>query len=372
MSEFHVEVGLLEKVEKHPNADSLSIGEIHGYPVIFRTGDYAEGEKVVHVPIDAVVPMDDPQWEFLGKHNRIKAKRLRSVFSMGLLAKAKPEWEVGQDVQEAMRILRWDNDPYDNKSTGHPGSRFESAPRVPAPKTATPLPVYDIEGLRKYKSHLEEGEEVAISEKIHGSSARYLWDGEKLHVGSRKEFKDSSMESDLWTRVATRYDLATKLKPYPQMALYGEVYGQVQDLKYGAGQDDVRFAAFDVFDSVAGKWLDFAAFESLCQSVGIPMVPLLYKGPWRVDLMALAEGHSVLPGANHVREGIVVKPLQERWERRLGRVILKMPGQGYHLRDKNGQPPAELADIVEAADKMTAELYKAKLQAAVRDLPTQS
>ncbi len=34
----------------------------------------------------------------------------------------------------------------------------------------------------------------------------------------------------------------------------------------------------------------------------------------------------------HVREGVVVKPLVERWDQEVGRVFLKQPGEGYLLR----------------------------------------
>ena len=45
MSEFKVEVVKIRKIEKHPNADTLSITNIHGgYPVVFRTEDFNEGD----------------------------------------------------------------------------------------------------------------------------------------------------------------------------------------------------------------------------------------------------------------------------------------------------------------------------------------
>ena len=37
-------------------------------------------------------------------------------------------------------------------------------------------------------------------------------------------------------------------------------------------------------------------------------------------------------GADHVREGFVVKPTAECFDDRIGRVILKMVGEGYLLR----------------------------------------
>ena len=61
-------------------------------------------------------------------------------------------------------------------------------------------------------------------------------------------------------------------------------------------------------------------------------VPLLYRGAWKLELVSLAEGKTTFPGANHVREGLVVKPVEERWDFTCGRVVLKYIGEGYLLR----------------------------------------
>src|SRR5574343_587969 len=103
MSEFHVVVVEIGKVGKHPNADTLSITSVlGGYPVIFRTGQFNQGDKAVYVPVDAICPASDPRFAFLGENNRIKAKRLRGIFSMGLLVEANSEWTVGQNVQNEL------------------------------------------------------------------------------------------------------------------------------------------------------------------------------------------------------------------------------------------------------------------------------
>ena len=57
---------------------------------------------------------------------------------------------------------------------------------------------------------------------------------------------------------------------------------------------------------------------------------------------------STVAGANHVREGFVIKPIVERYAKHFGRVVLKMVGQGYHLRS-NGLPPKEIQPEVDAA-----------------------
>jgi len=45
---------------------------------------------------------------------------------------------------------------------------------------------------------------------------------------------------------------------------------------------------------------------------------------------AMAEGANILSG-QHIREGFVVRPVQERWHPEVGRVILKLVGQEYLL-----------------------------------------
>lgn len=369
MSEFHVEVVQIKNVKKHPNADTLSVCECNGYPLIFRTGDYQEGDLAVHVPVDSIVP-DKPEWAFLDGHFRIKAKRLRGIFSMGLLAKANPEWKLGQNVQTEMGITKYEPTLHLSK-----GGENEVDPGI--------MPVYtDIEGLRKYKKVLKEGEQVVLTEKCHGCNARYTYkeedtkptiftkvyvgvlkllfrflgyfkaelrtakkwwwaigqtlekqqtilDGGRLWVGSHNCIKRFNKDN-VWWKVALDYDLKNKLKKFPGLAFYGEVYGQVQDLKYGV--EGTKLVLFDILDLKAQKYLDREDFLRIANELDLPTAPPLYEGPWSMDLVKLAEGKTTFPGADHVREGFVVKPVKERYEEHFGRVILKMVGEGYLLR----------------------------------------
>lgn len=320
MSEFKVEVVQIGPIEKHANADTLSITHIHGgYPVIIKTGEFNEGDKAVYVPVDSVVPADDPCWEFLAGHTRIRAKRLRGVFSMGLLTAADPSWEIGQNVQEIMRITK-----YEPPEPLHAGGEDEADPGFMSKFT-------DIEGLRRWTGVFVEGEEVIITEKIHGASGRWLWSENRLWVGSHRAIKKEDPNNMYW-QIAVNYKLAEILKSWPDVAIYGEVYGNVQKLKYGAKPNSpARVAFFDALDIKTHKYFDVAEFLSFMQLAGLPVVPILHHGPWQNDLASLAEGMSTIEGADHVREGIVIKPLKERWNDQVGRVVLKLPGEGYLL-----------------------------------------
>jgi len=52
-------------------------------------------------------------------------------------------------------------------------------------------------------------------------------------------------------------------------------------------------------------------------------------GPWNKEkAYELAEGSSTLDN-KHVREGVVIRPVFERRHDKLGRVILKLHGEGF-------------------------------------------
>jgi RNA ligase (TIGR02306 family) len=339
MSTFAVPVVKIESIRKHPDADTLSITDAEGCPVIFRTGDFQEGDLAIYVPIEAVVPLSNKAFSFLSdkegkKTFRIKAKKLRGIFSMGLLVKPsdvllKKFPEVGDDVSGPLEIVKY-VEPEKPMKLG--GAVREKQPQF--------CPVYDIESYRKYKREFVEGEEVVVTEKIHGCNARFtVRKGEddeapRLYVGSRNYFNKETI-GNVWWKVARDYpQIETALAKHDGYVLYGEVYGQVQDLKYGTSQEDpVRFAAFDVFDLKAGKYLNYDDFLIFCLANLIPTVPVLYRGPYLPEAIEpLAAGDTTIPNAAQIREGFVIKPVVERWSDRLGRVIAKLVGEQYLLR----------------------------------------
>lgn len=320
MSEFHIQVVRIGAVEKHPNADTLSITRVHGgYPCVIRTGDFQSDDLAVYIPVDSSLPETD-QFSFLrdSERARLRAKRLRGIFSMGLLVKAPEDAQEGDDVQELLGITKWE--PSLNITMGE----------CEAPPQGWFFPTYtDLEGLRRWPSVLQAGEEVVLTEKIHGCNARFVHDGERLWCGSRTRIKKDS-ENSLWWVAARHAGLEEKLAQFPMMIFFGEVYGKVQDLRYGhENNDKPSFSVFDVFSVKDGSYLDHDHAVEMVRQAGLSWVPCLYRGEWKADLMDHAEGQSCL--AKNVREGFVVKPVKERFSD-IGRVILKLHGQGYLLR----------------------------------------
>lgn len=323
MSEFHVEVVRIGEIEPHPNADRLEITRIHGgYPCIIKKGSFQEGDIAVYIPIDTVLP-DDERFEFLtsSDRKRLRAKRLRGIFSMGLIVPPDEGMTLGQDVTDVLGIKKWE--PTIPATMG--------GENEPAPKGWF-FPCYtDIEGFRRWPGKIDQLESVVITEKIHGANGRYAHDGERLWVGSRTCIKRRD-EKNLWWKVAIELGLENKLSRLKMHVFFGEVYGQVQDLRYGhEGKNTASFRVFDVFDVRNGRYLDHYDAQKAAEYVGVDWVPKLYVGKLAdVDINELAEGTSML--ADNVREGFVVKPVKERYDDQLGRVILKMHGEGFLTR----------------------------------------
>jgi len=114
--------------------------------------------------------------------------------------------------------------------------------------------------------------------------------------------------------------------------LYGEIYGsRVQSLSYGR-RDGLGFAAFDLL--VGERYLDYDAFAALCERHGVATAPILGRGPFSLEWVAgLSRGKTTLPD-QHIREGVVVRPVMERLDPKIGRVILKYLSDDYLLNDK--------------------------------------
>lgn len=167
-TEHEVRVVCLDAIRKHENADTLGITDVDGRPCIVRLADWKPGDAAVYVPIDSLVPVASRTFAFLAPKAgpdgfaRIRAMRLRGVFSMGLLVPPIDDgieedicYLEGQDVRERLGIRVYEPPV----PTG--GGETERDPGF--------LPVYDVESARKWASVvLVEGEEIVIHEKVHG------------------------------------------------------------------------------------------------------------------------------------------------------------------------------------------------------------
>ena len=240
---------------------------------------------------------------------------------MGVLIPAESDMIIGENYQTRLNVKKWD-------------PQAEMQTRGENEACPFHFPLYtDMESLRKFPNAFNGEQDVVITEKVHGANGRALFKDGRLWMGSHRCVKRKT-ESDMWWQMAEKFNLEKELGKHPDLVVFFEVFGQVQDLKYGI-EKGARIQVFDILDLKTMKYMDWEDVVSLCKTLSLPVVPTLHRGPWSEELKELSEGKSTVAGGEKcIREGFVVKPAKETFSAELGgRKICKLVGQGYLLRN---------------------------------------
>lgn len=354
MSSLLVPIVKIEKIEKHPNADTLSIANFEGmgWNCIIKTGDFQVGDLAIYVPIDCIVPeklIEEYELSYLKNGGRITTVKLRGFVSQGLLLNLRGKnFKLGDNVAEALGITKWDPGVANYQANTSNGVNRNKRRNAYFEKYT------DIENIKNYYNVFEDGEEVVITEKIHGCNSRFgklpidytygnffikIWNRIKAKFTCGYEFVYGSHNvqlgstkkgilngTDVWSKIAKKYQLHNIPKDY---IVYGEIYGnKIQDLTYGL--DDIDLVVFDIkYKGVYISWDEVVAF---CNNFGLPTVPVLYIGPWNKEMLTTyTDGKSMLYD-KQIREGCVIKPIKETNHGRVGRKILKSVSIDYLTR----------------------------------------
>jgi RNA ligase (TIGR02306 family) len=333
------EVVNIGKITKHPNADSLGLVKIWDYEVVVRLSDWQDDALAIYIPPDNIVP-DLPEFAFLD-NRRIKAKKLRNIWSQGLLIPNRQffdnngnviETPIGTNVADLLGIVH-----YEPKMIGGEGSQqYYLGGFCGKAPTDVNAPVYDIDSGFKYGKEFVEGEEVIATEKIHGANFRIVFSSfdNTLYVGSHRTWKKEGDGCKYWNAVNQNPWLRQWCEEHPNIVVYAEMYGTVQKgFPYGAKEGELFIAVFDLRKDARF----IANDEARVLGSELRWVPVVYRGPWvSVDHMKeISMGKSLIPGANHIREGVVVKPIVERFSQRMqDRLQVKFVSPDYLSKEK--------------------------------------
>lgn len=334
------EVPIVEiKLEPHPNADSLSIVRVFGFTCCAQTKGWKDGDLAAYIPPDFEVDANRPEFSFLKDPSRpdknwvrVKAKKLRGIISMGILIPAPEGMKPGDNALEALGVRRYES-PVDLTS----GGEDERGPEVYAP-------VYDVEDFRRYGHLFPPKTECFLTEKIDGSSGKYLWKDNRLWVGSRTRWKKYNPSSFWWRAVERNPWIEEFCKSHPEFVMYGEVFGNTQLMKYGANKADMFFRAFDLlrgsewvgYDELikmleAGKDLDF---EKWVPITGYDTIEDSSDPSVRVKaiLEKYSDAGNTRIGPPQIAEGNVIRPRYEMTCPEIGRLQLKIVSEAYLQR----------------------------------------
>jgi len=335
LSTHAVNIIEIREVLPHTNAERLELVPVGQWQAVVKKGDFKPGDRAVYIEPDYMVPTSLPEFAFLAKEgrslHRLRAIKLRGVVSYGLLIPLPKHFEsfpVGENIMTDMGIERYEPEIH------APSTRIPAADELPRSEWPLLGQKFDLEAFQKFATVIQPGEDVIVTEKIHGANARYLFSNGVFYIGTRTRWlkPDVDPASSAW-HAAVWNDPYIRgwCEGHPDVVLYGEVYGPVQSLKYGS-DSRVRFAAFAAQNADGSWW----SLLDLWASGFLMMAPLLYHGPFDPDVIfPLAEQDSSIATAppGHMREGIVIVPAKERHERNLGRVALKHISNRYWLSD---------------------------------------
>lgn len=406
MADFEVLVVSIDEATDHPNADRLTINTIGGYQCVSNKREdgswrYQAGDLAVYIPEASVVPEallkhmgfwdnDKDKGMLAGsKGNRVKAIRLRGVFSQGILMPVRTAddgnylsfpsndeftsitddcltkagvnvsgtlmhvaVEKGQNVADMLGITKYE-------------------PPIPTSMAGEVCNVhgltvcFDLEHWQKYPNLFEEGEPVVFTEKLHGTFCGIAHHPELEHPdltqlhGSWMAYskvlgaqglamKDNERnQGNVYVQTLKRLLNSDHfvaglmgLRSWGSMGLdettpvhiLGEVFGRgIQDLQYGC--EDKAFRVFAVYVGTypKGFYLDDEPLGSFLASLNVPRVPVLYRGPFSVATMEFnRDGRDF--SDTHMREGLVITPIKERRHMEVERVALRCLSPDYLLR----------------------------------------
>jgi len=379
MSKLEVKVTGVFNLLKHPNADKLEIAEVGGkggYVSVVGKDQFKPGDFMIYVPVDAVLP--DTVSKKLQENSkitigpRIRTARIRGVLSQGLCLKA-AEWLSpdqileSTDVSEILGIKKYQ--PPEPEFKGFAGRGISISYQNENFDKYT-----DVEHFAKFPSSIKEGTPVVATVKYHGTNFRaglvrkpFYKDSPFLRLvkkigyffgitASQHEFLVGSHNTirkvsktlgvlgvdDLYWKIALKYnvqkvceqEMTTNIE-IDNIIIYGEIVGPgiQKGYSYGIEPGDHQLVIFDI--KVNGRYLSWPKVVELATKYGLIYTTVAFSGPFDAKVLDLAEAIDVYSGQEHIREGLVIRPIEESYDVCLGRVILKRVSAAYLMDSSN-------------------------------------
>ncbi|OQX19124.1 MAG: RNA ligase (ATP) [Candidatus Altiarchaeales archaeon A3] len=336
----------IEGIKLIPDADKIEMARVLGWECVVEKGKYKSGDLVIYFEVDSLIPR--VFWsEFLFKNTdkqeyRLRTMTFRGQISQGLIVpfstldeihdenlKEEPvcfEQDIGTDVSVLLKIKKYE----------------PVIPAVISGDAVGLLPSYipktDEMRIQSFPDVLKEidGEEVYITTKLDGMSmTAYLFE-DHLGVCSRNLELKENAQNTLWN-IVKDYNLKEKLCSLTRyFAIQGEAVGP-GIAKNHLGLKKHGWFVFSVFDIKEGKYLDYLPFIKFCRDLELPNVPveeITVAKNWSVEQL-LERAKGLYEGTTHQKEGIVIRPVREKYSQTLkGRMSFKAINNDYLLSNK--------------------------------------
>lgn len=330
----------IHSIQPHFNADTLEVGKIKEWPVVVKKGQYKDGDFIVFIRIDSIVPFTNTYFAFMERqHYRVWNAKFRGAPSQGLVCPTEilgsgytfmndreELFMEGDDVTDVLGVTKYEKG-LDASIVGDAKGGFPTHL----------VSITDEDNLLNYPEVLPEflNVDVYITIKADGSSMTVINDGTEIHVCSRRlEQKEGT---GFW-KIADKYDLPNKLKTTVQnIAIQAEACGgKIQANPLGLAEQ--AMFVFNIKDISTGEWFGWNDIKELCCLLGIPTVrlacePFKFDETWniaRLQELANSVTYTSVTGQVKKGEGIVLRPLIPKYSAILGKALsVKILNQEY-------------------------------------------
>jgi RNA ligase (TIGR02306 family) len=317
------------QVQPHGNADSLSIVQVDGFTVVVNTECWNGKTKACYIVPETIVDVRKPEFSFLKREDKnrdkevVRVKKIRGVYSQGLLVPVNDDVPIGTDLWEALELEHYEPSEPDEKII--PGDCRRG------PSHWINLPKYDIENWRKYRSAFQDGESINVMEKINGANLSCVYSEGEYHVKSRNYWKDTS-QGDFAKAMNEDENILKFLRDNPDHLVQGELTGKVGGYKYGLKNGQIKIFVFDI-RKPDYSYADVNEFYDITTKYNM-YTPKTFGSSTTIEyyqdqIESFSDGLT-LENDDHIREGVVIRPAVNRYEPKLqGRLILKCVSNTY-------------------------------------------
>ena len=299
----------IRRIRPHENADNLEIAEVLGWQSIVKKGEFKEGEKIVFIVIDTILPNEDWSNFLADKDNpskliRLKTIKLRGEYSQGLVLPLSvldgdefdaASWQIGADIGGILGIKKYEKEVPACLS----GEVLSSFPQYLAPKTDEDNALSNLDLVDEVLKH-----DLTVTKKLDGSSCTIIIDQNIItHVCSRNMCLKESDKNAFWM-------VARKIK-MPDFAWTGVIQGELCGPGVQGNQLKLSEPTLFVYQirNKYGDYLTYPEMYTFSINRGLNVVPIIKldnKNPDLEYLKSLADSQVLDSG--EPAEGIVVRP----------------------------------------------------------------
>jgi RNA ligase (TIGR02306 family) len=306
------------KLFPHPNAERLELCKVGPFQLVVQKGLYQDGDVIIVAPEKALLPAalasryvnSDTGISYLHGQdkNRVGVIRLRGEISQGVIIPntGYEDLPFDQDIAEALGITF-----YEPPIPMHLAGEVESLTE----KTTSLFADHDVEQFGIYQTEFVPGEEVIVTEKLHGSQGVYYRNAKLEWVVTSKGLSQRGLgllenAGNAYWQAAHHEGLFEAINdsfPKGEVQVFAEVLPVQKGFSYGFKKPGLK--VFKVI--LDGLMLEYDALPDWCKA---KFVPILYRGEFDLTrILPLKDGLETVSGQGlHIREGIVLRPTTPR------------------------------------------------------------